>query len=658
MFSATPMMRLSAVVLQHDERTVLRGLGELGAVQLVRTKAGPETAPLDPPDHTPERTQGEALRVRIAELRQRLELAAPAMAPSGIAILTLTEIEEALLDLEQRTAAKLEKRDALQQQWGQVAALVEQMEVYRNVEIPFEKLDESSFLHFAVGRLPEGNLDALRERAEKNVVLLPLKGGEGPDALVAVTSRKGRYALDTALEQTGFQRETVSVPEGRTPVLIAEEGGREQERLAEELKQARFELTKLAEATAPVLEEMERAIDTELHMLVAEESFPHTVATVLMTGWVPEAELPLVERRLRELTNGRCVIESTPPGNVPDAEIPVLMRHPRLLRPFEILTTGYGVPGYRELEPTLFVAITFMLMFGMMFGDVGHGAVLALGGLAAMLTRHARKIRDLGVLLLMAGASSMLFGWIYGSCFGLESFRKYALWRDPLEGDPIALMRAAVGTGVLIISIGMLLNIINRFRKRDFAGGFFDKFGVIGALFYWGGLALMLKYAALKRYGLTGLALALVIALPLAVWVLREPVVYVFKSRRGKSAEQDDNLFQVFMEAFVETFEAVLAYMANTISFVRLAAYAMSHAAILMATFVLAHEMKEMAGGDVFSVLVIIAGNLVAILLEGVIAAVQALRLEYYEFFSKFFAGDGQAFVPFRLGAARDGQVD
>ena len=179
-----------------------------------------------------------------------------------------------------------------------------------------------------------------------------------------------------------------------------------------------------------------------------------------------------------------------------------------------------------------------------------------------------------------------------------------------------------------------------------------------GALFYWGVLALLLKYAALKRSGLSGMALILVVALPLTVWVLKEPVVYVLKSRRGPAGAHSGSFFEAVMESGVEAFEAVLGYMANTISFVRLAAYAMSHAAILMATFVMAAEVKKSAGGDVFSVLVIIAGNLVAILLEGIIAAVQTLRLEYYEFFGKFFSGDGHPFMPFRLSAADEMQLD
>ena len=162
MFSAAPMMRLNVIVLQHDERTVLRGLGELGAVQLVRTPAGPETAPLDPPDSSSERARCVALRFRITELRRRLELPPPAPLSPDIKILTLSEIEEGLQDLEQRADKLLGKCDVLQKQWGQVAALVEQMQVYRNVDIPFDELGDSNFLHFALGRLPNENMDALR----------------------------------------------------------------------------------------------------------------------------------------------------------------------------------------------------------------------------------------------------------------------------------------------------------------------------------------------------------------------------------------------------------------------------------------------------------------------------------------------------------------
>jgi len=172
-------------------------------------------------------------------------------------------------------------------------------------------------------------------------------------------------------------------------------------------------------------------------------------------------------------------------------------------------------------------------------------------------------------------------------------------------------------------------------------------------------LALLLKYAAVKEAGLMTAAVMLVIVLPLAALVLKEPIQYALRRRAGRPAH-GEGLAVSLMESVIEAFEAVIGYMANTISFVRLAAYAMSHAALLMATFVMAAEIQRAAEGGwgtAGSVAIIIVGNLVAILLEGVVASVQALRLEYYEFFGKFFSGSGRAFTPFRFASSGSGGV-
>jgi V/A-type H+-transporting ATPase subunit I len=314
------------------------------------------------------------------------------------------------------------------------------------------------------------------------------------------------------------------------------------------------------------------------------------------------------------------------------------------------------LPTYQELEPTLFVALSYVLMFGMMFGDAGHGAVLAIGGLFALFAGRTGKMRDAGVLILFAALSSIVFGITYGSYFGLESFKKYALWHDPLEGDAMALMYGAIGIGIVMISLGLILNIINRFRRGDVIGGLLDKFGVVGVLFYWGALAFIAEYAVIESWGLVNLAVVLFLVLPLVGWALKEPIEYFTRRHASHSSETHGSLFAAMTESLVGAFEAVLSYLANTISFVRLAAYAMSHAAllVLVAAFMMAEEVRHISfGGGVLSVLVIILGNLVAIVLEGIIASVQALRLEYYEFFGKFFSGNGRPFEPFRLTPLR-----
>jgi V/A-type H+-transporting ATPase subunit I len=334
---------------------------------------------------------------------------------------------------------------------------------------------------------------------------------------------------------------------------------------------------------------------------------------------------------------------------LPEEDVPVLLRHSRCLRPFEMLVSTYGVPHYREFEPTAFVAISYLLMFGMMFGDVGHGLVLCLGGLSAWFLNRGRKMRDFGVLLAFGGLASIVFGFVYGSCFGLESFHQYALWHDPLEGNPIHLIQLTIGFGVMMISLGIALNIINRFRSGDILGGFLDRFGVVGGLFYWGALMLATKLSVMQAHGLTNLAIVLFLALPLVGWTLKGPLEYARHRHEGKATEPGENLLTAAVESLVSAFEAVLSYLANTVSFVRLAAYAMSHAALLAAAFAMAATVRNLEIGGFLSVLIIVLGNALAIVLEGIIASVQALRLEYYEFFGKFFSGTGNAFVPFRL---------
>ncbi|MCX5817698.1 MAG: hypothetical protein NTX75_15910 [Proteobacteria bacterium] len=680
MFRAVPMMRLHAVVLAQDERAVLKGLGRLGAVHLTRTLSGPDTAPLAPIDRTGELARYDRIRARVQELRKSWEippsskkiakldssyseregeagypLAGGALLVEGATIaplieMTLNQAEETLRPMEQQSGDLLGHRQRLMQRQKELAATCERVSSYRGHEIPLDGFDQFSFLHFVTGSLPAQNLESLGKEVGDNVALLPLAQQKGQQSLLAITNRQGRPALERALQQAGFQREMLPVVEGATVDRLSEEGEREQEQLAVELEQLNGKLKTIAAGFALPLAEIEGFADMECQLLDASQKFPRTEAAVLITGWVPTRDVAALEQHMGEITGGRYAIETALPDNSTEEEIPVLLRHSRLLRPFEMLVSTYGLPNYRELEPTLFVALSYLVMFGMMFGDVGHGAVLAACGLIALLAGRSEKARDVGLLLLFGGSSSIVFGVVYGSYFGIEVFKKYALWHDPLEGDPMSLMYGAIGIGIAMISLGIILNVINRFRRGDVIGAILDKFGLIGLLFYWGVLALLMNGAAIRSWGLMGVSVVLFLVVPIVGWSLKEPIEHLLSHAGGGHNGANGGLAGAIIESCVGAFEAVLSYLANTISFVRLAAYAMSHAALLFAAFMLAAEVRNFpVGGSLWSLLVIIIGNLIAIVLEGVIASVQALRLEYYEFFGKFFSGSGQPFEPFRL---------
>ena len=646
------MMRLNLVVLERDERAVLRHLGHSGAVQLVRTLAGPDTAQLAAWDRAVELAGCVRLLTQITELRRSLEIASRLEGPAQPSAMDLEQAAAKIHAMEGAAGSLLKRRQDLAQRWATLTADCEQLSGYVGLEIPLGEPERYSFLHFVTGTLPAENLERLQSEIGDDVALLAVGEQGRRERMVAMTTRQARGALESVLERAGFEHEALPALDGATTDSLAESREREQEQLTVELEQVNAELHKLAQECTRPLAEMEEMAKVERRLLEAEQSFLRTEAAVLISGWVPASDAPGLEERLRQITGGRCVIETTPPDGRGEGQTPVLLRHPRFLRPFKMLVAAYGSPEYEELEPTLFVAISYVLMFGMMFGDVGHGAVLATGGLIGLLASRSEKLRDGGLLLLFAGVSSMIFGVIYGSCFGLPAFKKYGLWRDPLEGDPMALMYGAIGIGIVMISLGLILNVINRFQRGDLIGGFLDKFGVMGAVFYWGVLLLITKFAAIQSQGFLSLAVILFLVVPMVGWALKEPIEYFVHHRTGHAAEPGGGLFAAIMESLVGVFEGLLSYLANTISFVRLAAYAMSHAALLVAAFMLADAVRHFpAAGGILSVLVIILGNLVAIILEGIIASVQALRLEYYEFFGKFFSGSGQAFKPFLLVA-------
>ncbi|HEU5395889.1 MAG TPA: V-type ATPase 116kDa subunit family protein [Verrucomicrobiae bacterium] len=638
------MTRLRMVILEPDERAVLRSLGRLGVLQLTRTAAGPDTAPLSPRNRAQEFARVERLSSRLDELRRSLELP-PAEPPPELPELSLDQVEQRLHQFDADIAPWRRRREQLREQLDAIAATEEKIADYRELDVPLDAPGEASFLHFITGTMPAGNFAAFEPGGP--VACLPLGRHERRQRLVLMTTRGWRPELDRLLQQAGFQPEKLPALPGATTAVLARRDRSESREAIAELEQCEATLRSRRTELAATCALLESASRIERDLLEAEQHFPRTEHSVLVTGWTPAKDVRAIERTVLEITGGHCVIEAVPAEALPREEIPVLLRQPRLLRPFALLVTAYGLPRYRELEPTLFVALSYLLMFGMMFGDVGHGLVLALLGLALGLARRAPLWRDAGLLLMLAGGASMVFGALYGSCFGLESFKKFALWHDPLAGDPMSLMRVAIEVGIVMISLGLVLNIINRLRHGDFVGALLDKFGLAGALFYWLALVLFVQFAAIRSRGWMTPVLLLLSAL-VVMWLLKEP----FEAWRGRAAGHmgEGGLFNLITESFAGAFEGLLSYFANTISFVRLAAYAMSHAALLLAAFMIAADVKTVPGaGGALGVAVIVLGNLVAIVLEGIVASVQALRLEYYEFFGKFFSGGGRPFHPFRL---------
>ncbi len=342
---------------------------------------------------------------------------------------------------------------------------------------------------------------------------------------------------------------------------------KEQEQLTAELGQLEGKLKSIAAEFALPLAEIERFADTE-HQLLRQCRIPAhggcgfisgllilrmqdlckvTDRTCAFAGWVPQDRTGALIGAIHEQSRGRAIVEvaeaeSLEPVQEGKVDVPVLFNRPKFLQPFALLTEGFDIPSYTMIDPTIFVAVSFLLMFGMMFGDAGHGMVLAAIGLAALIAGRSKKLKDLGVLLIFGGLSSTIFGVVYGSYFGIEALKQYALWHDPLEGNPIQLMYGAIGIGVIMISLGLILNIINRFRRGDIIGGVLDKFGLVGLLFYWGTLLLLIHGAVIRSWGLMSASIILFLVVPIVGWSLKEPLEHFIRHRTNGGKEANNGL--------------------------------------------------------------------------------------------------------------------
>jgi len=384
-------------------------------------------------------------------------------------------------------------------------------------------------------------------------------------------------------------------------------------------------------------------------MLSARRHFGRIDKSYLISGWIPERLLTALDEQLGKVTDGRVIFEKVDPEDIREVRkgivrIPILFNNPMLVSPFEKLTSLYGTPRYKEIEPTVFFALSFLLLFGMMFGDVGQGSVLFCIGY--LVFRRFYKHMDYGIILMECGVSSVAFGFLYGSVFGMETILP-ALWFRPMENIPY-FVKLALSLGVTMVSLGLVLNLINAVRLKEYET-LLGASGLAGALFYWMGAGLAMKYlltghVAPGELSLLGWAAALLTT----IMILHRPLYRLcIKKERPAHIIKGAGFITDLMESVVEIFDDLIGFVANTVSFVRVAAFALSHAALFMAVFSVADLVSRERSAGISYWLIVAVGNIIIILLEGLVVSIQTLRLEYYEFFGKFFRGGGEKFKPF-----------
>ncbi len=537
---------------------------------------------------------------------------------------------------------------------------------FANLRVSFSELDNLSFLALRIGKIDPAGFDNMKETLGFRAVVVAL-GDDKSHVLVAAT-KKNSAEVDLELKKLGFV--TLEIPEDFEGVpqevldgLSAQKKKSVQKQ--EELEQIR---NNFAETHKTAIHHLIKVFAIGVQISDIERRLESTELVYRITGWIPLTEAEVYMKELDNITEGRIAIRVFSPLEVPDVvsgkeQVPVKLTHGRFVKSFERMIFSYGSPLYGNIDPTPFVAVFFTLLFGIMFGDLGQGLVfLLLGILMAAKVIKVGGWNKFAPIFIAIGISSSLMGFLTGEFFSNETLLEpVSEWVTGLFGtqhapilkmmpssDPSSIIAmfgvfgVAVGIGFVINTIGLLLNIVNNLRRRRFDEAFFGKNGLAGAVFFWYVIVMIIRMVVFHH----SIAVYdwIVIGISLFFAAFAEPFENLVA---GRKPLLENGFGTYFISGLVELIEVISGYLSNTVSFVRVGAFALSHAVLDF----LILTLTNMCGGEgsVVGIIILIVGNAIIIVLEGMIVAIQVIRLQYYEFFSKFFHETGREFKPFKF---------
>lgn len=656
-----PMKLLTAVVLEQKSDAVVKALLSQGVMDFVHIDK------LDPKQMEKLSTKPDAVnKGALEDMRHRVE----AMLRQGQLQLPSSEkldvknLEKPDLDgcrkLLDGIMADLTTLKEDQRQSNQTILGLSEMARY----ISEQKYD---FLDLRVGSPSHGTMEELSSKLESYGAVV-VKASSDEKKYVSLTLRRDAAQVNPLMDKFGWI-ETSSPELQRSSLSDASKmiAGK-----VKEAEEARNDISKKVNAIIKTKEtELDKAwCNLRLNELCVEirSYFSYTRNTTLFSGWVPVEKSDEVSKAIYSASNGECVIEWTEADAMPRSEVPVSVSSPKAMMPFARIVKNYGTPEYGSVNPTPFVMVAYLTMFALMFADVGQGLVLLLYGIYAVLNykRHPEKpdgmiSRNVAQLLLYLGVAAMVGGALFGSYFGYNWFPPLWFSMDAaVNGEGVAgavhdvygILGITIKYGIIIIYTGLAINWVNLFRKKAWLKLCLDKNGIVGGVLFATGLYMGYGFSAsgYKTFPSAPWVMPVIVVCLVLIFIRGFLEYGLSVKEGGKKLPGGQVVMNSFMDWLVDVLEIFCGYMSNTLSFMRVAGMGIAHVC-LMSSF---RTLSDQIGG-VGGLIVYILGNLLVIVLEGLSAGIQALRLNYYEFFSRYFTGKGVAYEPVGLHTASIG---
>ncbi len=547
----------------------------------------------------------------------------------------LNKIESSIKDLHKR-------REELTVSLEKAKKFILQLEHFKDLDIDIDSLRSMEFVTAVFGRLPHRSTEKLKLYSEEPYAEFFVSSSDKEyDWGVYFKPRYDSKNIDRLFASLFF--EPIEIPQYHTkPAEILPKLSQKCDDIQAEIDDIGKLLEKIVTDNKSALIKLYEQVSLQNAAFLLRNYAARYDDTYMLIGWVPKDRFMKFAAKLKNRLPDVNVKCDKPSKNITP---PTKLKNNFFFRPFQYYVEIYGVPNYGEVDPTAFVAITYTLLYGIMFADVGQGIILAIIG----FLMYKLKNMPIGKILVPCGVCGAIFGLIFGSVFGYEDvldplYHAVGFAEKPFDvmQNATTLLAISIGIGVTLVIISMIFNVFSKLKQRNWGAAFFGHNGVSGLVLYCSILVIALCMVAGIAIP-TGIIAAIGIVLPLILIFLEHPLTSLLN---GDGFSFGQGIGDYILENFFVLFEVLLSYFTNTLSFLRVGAFVLIHAGIMTAFFALAGIM----GGGVASAIMVVFGNIFVIALEGLLVGIQVLRLEFYEMFSRFYDGDGKIFTPYKLG--------
>lgn len=536
----------------------------------------------------------------------------------------------------------ISRHSDLEKELSSLDISIEQLKHFTALDVPLSKVFSSQYLKVRFGRIPADSFIKLKTFTENPYIMFfPCSSDDEFYWGVYVTPLEREDEVDEIFASLYFERLRIPDSSG-TPAKALEDLTIRREKSQKEYKSLTDEIIEFVNSEHDRCLKLYTSIKLRYNAFEIRRYCAKYNNYFMLIGWIPLKDKAKFSKMLDKVDGIEYSYDD--PNKNKRVKPPTKLRNIKIFRPFEYFVSMYGLPTYGEIDPTFFVAITYTIMFGIMFADFGQGIVLSIAG----FLMYKLKRMPLGKILIPCGLCGAFFGLVFGSVFGLEDvldplYRAVGFSEKPISvmDDVTSILLFAIIFGMAMIVIAMLLNIISNIKQKNYEKSLFGPNGFAGMAIY---LTIILVAGSIMLgFELPLLPTILIgVVLPIIIILFKEPLGNLV-SRKKKLL--DMGFGEYFMQSFFELFESILTFFTNTVSFIRVGAFVLVHASMMMVFT----SLYDIVGGGIIGIIIMVFGNVFVTVLEGLLVGVQVLRLEFYEMFSRFYEGGGKKYASINI---------